>query len=617
MANRPRSLRRIALLSFLALAGLAGLLSDALVLGPLFPSSLPPERPAHAIPNTDLNPYGVNVFLDQEVDDWKKRTTMEMISDAGIGFVKQQFSWEEIEPDQPGRFWDDRYGKSSWAKFDQIVDLAEEYGLEIIARLDRPPAWARPADTSPGTAPSDPHTYAEFVRQFVQHYRGRIHYIQIWNEPNLDNEWVGGQPVDPRGYVTLLRLAYEAAKEVDPNIQILSAPMAARITDDPNRVALSDLTFLEEMYRAGAKPYFDIMSATAYGFESPPEEPPAPDRMNFRRVELVREIMERHDDGDKAIWFNEYGWNASPADMPTEKLLWGRVSDAQQAAWTVQGVAYADEHWPWAGVFSIWYFRQVGHIAQTDSSYYFRMVNVDFTPLPVYAAVQEAAATHAVATPGWYQETAAPVVRRGEWELLYDGDSSGRSYAASNEPGSRMTLAFLGTDLNLRVRRGPSGGRLLVTVDGASGRGTDLPRDGFGQAYLELYSPQEEWVEVALLAGLERELPPRQHLLELVVAEDKAPESDGHLCAVDAFAVGHQRSYLVFWVAAGLLLGGTLAALAGLIAEIRRSPAPRIRPAAPINPWTLRSEMLAAPGDEPSPDNAPPKPPASPSAEGL
>lgn len=589
MANRPRSARRVGLLALLAFLSLAGLLLDLLTLGPIVSPAPPAKRLPAAIANTDLNPIGVNIFLDRDIEDWKKRRTMEMIANAGIGWVKQQFSWAEIEPRQ-GYFWDDRYNRSSWDKFDRIVELAEEYGLQVIARVDRPPDWARAPDSDVRSAPLDPHTYADFLYTFIQHYRGRIHYIQVWNEPNLDIEWHPGLPVNAREYTTLLRLACGRAKEADPDIQILSAPLAIRTSDDPYRLAVSDLTYLEEMYRAGAAPYFDILTANAYGIDDPPEAEPDPGRLNFRRVELQRLIMEKYGDADKAIWFNEYGWNAAPADWPAERLTWGRVTEEQQAAYTVRGIDYARQHWPWAGVISIWYFRQELS-PPTVAEYYFRMVNPDFTTMPVFAAVRDYASSLNKATPGWYEETSAPVRRRGDWQPAYSAARSGGAFLESSKPGSYIVVTFWGTDVALRVRRSPDGGRLLVSVDGVSGRGTSLPRNSLGQAYLELYSPTEEWVQVPLIQGLERELPPRYHRLELTVDEEKDAQSQGHLCAIDGFEVDYRRSYLLFWTTAGLAVA-LLSVLVGLLAaELRRPPPPRLR-RPPRNPWTLRPEQV-------------------------
>ncbi len=588
--KRPRSFRRVTLFSFLMVVGLAGLFADFLVLGPTAPADLPPVHLAHTLPNTDLNPFGVNTFLDQEVEEVKKRWTMEMISDAGIGWIKQEFSWAEIEPRQ-GHYYDDLYGKSTWEKFDQIVDLAEEYGIQVIARLDRPPQWARSDCPNPASPPKDARAYANFVYQFVLHYRGRIHYIQIWNEPNLDREWCQGAAVDARAYTQLLHMAYQKAKEADPNIQVLSAPLAVNTTDDPNRLYVSELTYLEEMYQAGAGNYFDIMSANAYGFDDPPEDPPSPDKLNFRRVELLRLIMERHGDGGKAIWFNEYGWDAPPADMPESEIIWGRVTEEQQAQWTVEGIRYAEEHWPWAGVFSIWYFRPVRDPLEKKADYYFRMVNADFTPAPVYLAVKEATALSSIASPGLYDETAAPVQPGSQWQLVYTSTITSGSYLESSEPNSSLGLIFEGTDLTLRVRRGPDGGRLLVRVDGIPGKGTSLPQAAFGQTYLELYSAQPGWMDVHLIQGLGQELGPAKHRLELTVAADKAAESTGHSCAVDSFRIEYNRSYHLFWASAGSLAILALAMLVALAFEVRRPLPPRQVNAA-RNPWTLRPEQL-------------------------
>ena len=51
------------------------------------------------------------------------------------------------------------------------------------------------------------------------------------------------------------------------------------------------ITYLERMYAAGADQYFDALAVHAYGLSFPPDEPPAADAINFRRVELWREIM--------------------------------------------------------------------------------------------------------------------------------------------------------------------------------------------------------------------------------------------------------------------------------------------------------------------------------------
>jgi hypothetical protein len=372
----------------LVLSGLVGALAVGIVwYRPWLPSSSGDD----AIPHTDVNPYGANFFLDREVEHWKQIKTLGMASAAGIGWIKQQFSWEEIEPERKGEF--------DWAKYDRFVDLAERYGMQIIARLDRPPDWTR-QDNQFKTRPSDDlDDYGDFVHAFVRHYRGRVRYIQIWNEPNLTAEW-GFQRVDAVAYTDLLEVAYRRAKEADPNVVVLSAPLAITLEDASMRGNHNDLVFLEEMYQAGAGNFFDILSANAFGLDLPPEDPPGPDVLNFRRVELQREIMERYGDGGKPIWINEYGWNAPPVSFPEDLLTWERVTEEEQAEYTVRGIAWAREHWPWLGVVNIWYFRQVGDVPPDRPAYYFALVDPEFNPRPVYDALLAATQAAGVSVGG-------------------------------------------------------------------------------------------------------------------------------------------------------------------------------------------------------------------------
>ena len=337
----------------------------------------------------NVSPWGVNTFLDLEVETWKRRQTFRMVQDAGIRWIKQHIPWADIEIQGPDQYFDAAARRSSWAKYDEIVDLADEFKVAIIARVDRAPAWARPNQGSPTSPPSDFGLYGSFLTKLATRYRGRIRHYQIWNEPNLASEW-GGDPPDSTGYANLLRVAFNAIKSVDNANVVIAAPLAATLENTPR--AMDELTYLERLYEAGVGEYLDVQAANAFGLEYPPDALPDRDVLNFRRVEFVRELMVEFGLPDKPIWFNEYGWNASPADMSPTKLVWRRVPEEQQAEWSVEGVRYGLSNWPWAGVFNLWFFRKPLEALQpSQSEYYFRMVDPDFTPRLVYRAVQRAA----------------------------------------------------------------------------------------------------------------------------------------------------------------------------------------------------------------------------------
>jgi len=454
----------------LILLGLAGAFMVGLA---WFRATVPRAAWTDPIPHTDVNPYGANFFLDREAETWKQERTLEMAREAGIGWVKQQFSWEMIEPQQ---------GQFTWERFDQIVELARRYGMQVIARLDRTPAWARPGKRFANCPPDDLSLYGDFVHAFVQRYSGRVRYIQVWNEPNLAAEWCF-QAVDPAAYTQLLAVAYRRAKEADPNVVVLSAPLAINREEVGMRGNLGDLPYLEQMYRAGAGGYFDILSANGFGLGFPPEEPPHAETLTFRRVEWERDVMKKYGDANKPIWINEYGWNAPPDDFPPELLIWARVTEEEQAEYTTRGIEWARGSWPWLGVVNIWFFRQAGDIPPDRAVYYFGMVQPDFTPRPVYEALRRATKGVGVAQVGLHQET-SPAVSAPGWRLVLDPAASAGAVLTAAEGADSLTFTFEGPRVALVAAQGPGQGRLWVELDGAPPSG--LPLDGEGHAYVSL-----------------------------------------------------------------------------------------------------------------------------------
>ncbi len=88
-------------------------------------------------------------------------------------------------------------------------------GLEVVARIDIVPEWARPIRTSDRQLePEHYQDFARYVAAFATRYRGSVRYIQIWNEPNLYFEWGGREP-DPVAYAALLRAVVPAVKAAD------------------------------------------------------------------------------------------------------------------------------------------------------------------------------------------------------------------------------------------------------------------------------------------------------------------------------------------------------------------------------------------------------------------
>jgi hypothetical protein len=412
---------------------------------------------------------GVNTFLEQEVEPEKRARSVQMIADAGFHWIRQEFPWEDIEIHGKGDFEDRRHDphRSAWEKYDQIVDLADQYGLEIIVRLSNPPEWSRAQGAAAGTfaPPDNLDDYGDFVEAVVRRYRGRIRAYQIWNEPNIYPEW-GEQPVDPEGYTQLLQVGYTRVKAACPECVVISGALAQTIPLGPRD--MNDFVFLQRMYDAGAGAYFDVMAMQDYGLWSGPTDRRMRARvLNFSRPEYLREIMVKNGDAAKPIWITEMNWNAPPPDFPNKQ--YGFTTPEQQARHAVLGYERAQQEWPWVGVVNFWFFKRATDQEKDQAWYYFRAVEPDFTPMPVYDAIKDYTHSDEAQTlyAGVHQEDHWLLSYTGAWETRTDPAAELGAYQASDDPQASLSFAWAGREVWLRMGPGAAGS-LRYSVDGGA-----------------------------------------------------------------------------------------------------------------------------------------------------
>ena len=462
--------------------GTALLAANALYPQPRLASDVP-------VAHTGVNPFGINVFLEQEVEEWKREKSVQMVAAAGFHWLRQEFPWEDIEIHGKGDFQDRRHEpyRSAWDKYDHIVALAEQVGLEIVPRLSNPPAWTRAGGDARGTfaPPDNLADWGDYVYAVVSRYRGRIHYYQLWNEPNIYPEW-GEQPADPQGYTRLLCEGYRRAREADPGVVILSGALAPTVSLHPGpgpALGLSDFVFLQRMYDAGAAACFDVLSINDYMLWSgPTDHRMQPLNVNFARPVYIRDIMVANGDAAKPVWISEMNSNAVPNEPGiTGWGAYGQVTPEQQARYAVLAYQRAMEEWPWVGVVNFWFFKRASDAERTQAMYYFRMAEPDFTPLPVYQAMQEyTAALTPTLYPGMHQEDHWALQYDGAWETVQIGKSANQQIsepASQGGPGSAVqtyrravaagaALHFWFEGASLSLVPGPGTGEAELSVDG-------------------------------------------------------------------------------------------------------------------------------------------------------
>ncbi len=381
---------------------------------------------------------GVNLFnLHLEPDPAAVTRTLDLAAAMGARYARMQVPWDDIEIHGRGDFEDRRNldtvgAVSAWAKYDRIAAAANAAGVELIWRLERPPAWARArADATPefqaglledgnSTGPPDDYAdYGAFVAAVVERYDGDgvddapgspvVRHFQLWNEPNLKNEWGWAEP-RPEEFVELLRVGAEAARAASPEVVILFPGLAPTDGLD-SRAPMTELEYLDRVYKAGGAAYFDVMAAQSYGLGQPPDEHryvflrsrdnwnwrrPIDTRNDVSRVVLLREVMEANGDAATQVWVTEFGWNSAPDSIPPERrLTWGEpVSEETKGAYLVGQLERARAEWPWMGVMNVWMLRYGGYAEPdpADPTPYFALVTRDWRTLPAYDALRDYAA---------------------------------------------------------------------------------------------------------------------------------------------------------------------------------------------------------------------------------
>jgi Tol biopolymer transport system component len=327
----------------------------------------PPTGPiAQPEPSTPLH-YGVNLA------DLGKSY---LVRDMGFKWAKSYVDWGGVEPSK---------GEFKWQDPDNIAKAFSAQGLNIMMRVNMGPQWARPPDTLPTHPPSDPQDFADFMKALVSRYKGTVAAYEIWNEPNLNYAWGMREP-DPAEYVLLLKAAYLAAKEIDPDCIIVTGGLSTTGGGGPG--AMGDLDYIQGIYDAGGKGYFDALGSHPYGFGQEPDYYD-PWGLSFTRAQAQHEVMVANGDGETPLWVTELGWVLqSPWDMGEHQPT--AISEAQQATYLVRAYQKASEEWPWMEAVFLFNldFSSVPWYDSREIMRWYAILNPDRSPRPAYTQLK-------------------------------------------------------------------------------------------------------------------------------------------------------------------------------------------------------------------------------------
>lgn len=294
---------------------------------------------------TSTSPFGINAHLSLRYGDQpnSRQTAVDLISEANIGWIREEFNWELIQPsplNEDSIRWQSEEGQDSF-NYEESVDLAYEAGLTVVGLLAYGP---NTNVNSPFSQPYDkrcdapiPNDYAtieewlpywqEFVQIVVEQFGDRIDYWEIGNEINSLCFWrrvdVGAQEVSPTDYLKILQASSEVIRRLNPDDKIILGGLAAIDPYTPE-VGLDYFDYLYQLNEAGGWPYFDILAIHPYRDPSHPERilertgfnPETYTTMKqgpFLEYNLADEIQAfkvlMQPWGEKPIWITEIGWS--------------------------------------------------------------------------------------------------------------------------------------------------------------------------------------------------------------------------------------------------------------------------------------------------------------------
>jgi hypothetical protein len=308
---------------------------------------------------------------------------------GNFGYVKQIFAWEDIQPIE---------GEWIWTRADEIVDLAEDNEVRIVARLTNTPGWVHPGMDIDNNGihdapPDDFNQFAEYCGVVASRYQGRISAYQVWNEPNLSREWGGAEP-NAADYVQLLAGCSAAIRLADPNAVIISAGLSP--TGTHSELAHRDDLYLQEMYDADFQQYVDAVGVHAPGFSDVAYGPDDAERdgrgrwATFRRVEDMRLIMVRNGDAARQMAILEMGWTIADAEKHPD-YAWFAVDEEKQREQLVKAHEFAAENWrPWVGLVTTIYLADPSW-TEEDEELFFAVISSNMRQRPAFSGLQNMA----------------------------------------------------------------------------------------------------------------------------------------------------------------------------------------------------------------------------------
>ena len=276
---------------------------------------------------------------------------------CGVKIMRTDVYWERIQP-TPDRWL--------FGSFDRVMEAFGAQNIEVQAIYCYLPKWAVAKDWKPlaanvkGKPRPDYDHWRRFIHTFAERYRGRLRYVEVWNEP--DHIGFANFPVSE--YIEMMKIAYAETKKAAPEMSVLTGGYAGMPGPSPKRKEKDHMTrTLTE-----GKGFYDVFAFHGHG------------SMSSYRNQVDQLVKMRRDLGVEAPWYaNETAISA---------IL---IGEMKQAETLFQKFLYS---WANGAIGYNWYDLRNDGFDPNANEHNFGLITKDFQPKAAYAVYNALAGTY-------------------------------------------------------------------------------------------------------------------------------------------------------------------------------------------------------------------------------
>lgn len=309
---------------------------------PITPITTPiPDYPA-----LDREQLGIQLYYNVNNDEWFQ--LLRRTDPLAVGWIKVQANWEFLQPDHRDQF------DTSFSIFESHIQRAYNDGYNVLVSIAKAPDWARGGVTDEDGPPADTTALSYFINFMFDRMGDQIGAVELWNEPNLSREWIGGLQWSGGGYMDLFRVGYDTIRARYPDMPVVTAGLAPTAATG----AIDDRLFLQQMYDAGlGDPYYQnvAIGIHPYGWGNPPDShccdnvegrgwDDDPRFFFLNTIEDYRNIMVANGHSNAQMWATEFGWatwSSIPNEAPDPWMTY--TTPEQQAEYTMRAFEIGQE----------------------------------------------------------------------------------------------------------------------------------------------------------------------------------------------------------------------------------------------------------------------------------